>query len=378
MVGALVYWRTGRASRVSSMSADAASRLTRFVGWGLYARVSTAKTQPVRICAGYMSVKAASSRVDWLLFLLLGAMWGSSYLFIKIGVEAGLPPLTLVMGRLLIGAALLFAVVRLAREPLPRTLKEYAKLSVLGFLGIALPFYLITVAEASTDSALAAVLVSPVPLFVIPMSALFLHDERLTPARIAGVVIGLIGVAILVGFDPASLVKNDFGAELLLVASAVSYAIAGVYAKRYIVGYRPMIPALFEVTTALVMIAVAAFIFERPWEAPINFDSVLSVGWLGIFGSGLAFVIFFRLITNWGATRTSTVAYLMPVVGIILGALVLSEAITASRLFGTALVIGGVALVNIKREAIASLLGGSRGRQPATSEATAEVVTEQR
>ena len=118
---------------------------------------------------------------------------------------------------------------------------------MLGFFGIALPFYLITVAEASTDSALAAVLVSPVPLFVIPMSALFLHDERLTPARILGVVIGLVGVAVLVGFDPASLAKNDFFAELLLVASAVSYAIAGVYAKKYIVGYRPMIPALFEV-----------------------------------------------------------------------------------------------------------------------------------
>ncbi len=325
-----------------------------------------------------MSVKTSSSRIDWLLFVVLGAMWGSSYLFIKIGVTAGLPPLTLVMGRLFIGGLLLFLVVRLAKEPLPKTVREYAKLSVLGFFGIALPFYLITVAEASTDSALAAVLVSPVPLFVIPMSAIFLHDERLTPARIAGVVIGLIGVAVLVGFDPASLVKNDFGAELLLVASAISYAIAGVYAKKYIIGYRPMIPALFEVTTAFVMIAIAAFIFERPWEAPISFDSVFSVAWLGLFGSGFAFLIFFRLINNWGATRTSTVAYLMPVFGIVLGALVLSEEVTLTRVIGTALVIGGVALVNIKREAIASLFGGSRGRRPTSAEATAEVVTEQR
>jgi drug/metabolite transporter (DMT)-like permease len=310
--------------------------------------------------------------------MLLGLMWGSSYLFIKIGVEAGLPPLTLVMGRLFIGAALLFTVVRFAREPLPRTLKEYAKLSVLGFFGIALPFYLITVAEASVDSALASVLVSPVPLFVIPMSALFLHDERLTPARIAGVVIGLVGVAILVGFDPASLARGDITAELLLVASAISYAIAGVYAKRFIVGYRPMIPALFEVTTAFVMIAVAAFIFERPWTVPITSNSLLSVAWLGIFGSGLAFVIFFRLINNWGATRTSTVAYLMPVVGIILGALVLSEAVTFDRVLGTALVIGGVALVNVKREALVGLVAGWRGGQRSTAEATAEVVTEQR
>jgi drug/metabolite transporter (DMT)-like permease len=325
-----------------------------------------------------MSVsKPNSSRLDWLLFLVLGLMWGSSYLFIKIGVEAGLPPFTLVMGRLLIGGLLLLAVVLLAREPFPRTVKEYAKLSVLGFFGIALPFYLITVAEASTDSALAAVLVSPVPLFVIPMSALFLRDEQLTPARVLGVIVGLVGVAILVGFDPASLAKNDFFAELLLVASAVSYAVAGVYAKKYIVGYRPMIPALFEVVTALVMVTVAAFVFERPWEAPVNIDSVLSVAWLGLFGSGFAFLIFFRLIANWGATRTSTVAYLMPVVGIALGATFLAEAITTNRLIGTALVIGGVALVNVKREQIAGAWSSWRGRSDAAG-ATAEVVTEQR
>jgi drug/metabolite transporter (DMT)-like permease len=325
-----------------------------------------------------LTVNSSSSRLDWLLFLVLGLMWGSSYLFIKIGVEAGLPPLTLVMVRLVIGAALLYAVVRIAREPLPRTIREYAKLSVLGFFGIALPFYLITVAEASTDSALAAVLVSPVPLFVIPMSALFLRDETLTPARILGVVIGLVGVAILVGFDPASLARNDFFAELLLVASAVSYAIAAIYAKKYIVGYRPMIPALFEVVTALVMVTVAAFIFERPWEAPINFDSVLSVAWLGLFGSGFAFLIFFRLIGSWGATRTSTVAYLMPVVGIALGAIFLAEAITANRLIGTALVIGGVALVNVKREAIAGAWAGLGGRRSTSGETTEELVSEQR
>jgi drug/metabolite transporter (DMT)-like permease len=318
-----------------------------------------------------------SSRLDWLLFLVLGLMWGSSYLFIKIGVDAGLPPLTLVMARLFIGGALLLAVVRLAREPFPRTLREYAKLSVLGFFGIALPFYMITVAEATTDSALAAVLVSPVPLFVIPMSALFLHDEKLTPARILGVIVGLVGVAILVGFDPASLARNDFFAELLLVASAVSYAIAGVYAKKYIVGYRPMIPALFEVATALVMVAVAAFIFERPWEAPINADSVVAVAWLGLFGSGFAFLIFFRLIRNWGATRTSTVAYMMPVVGIALGAIFLAEAITLNRVIGTVLVIGGVALVNVKREAIAGAWASWRGRSSGV-EATAEVIADQR
>ena len=128
----------------------------------------------------------------------------------------------------------------------------------------------------------------------------------------------------------------------------------------------------------LVMVTVAAFIFERPWEAPINFDTVLSVVWLGLLGSGVAFLIFFRLITNWGATRTSTVAYVMPVVGIILGALVLSEAISWNLAIGTVLVIGGIALVNIKRESIVGAFAALRGRKTAPAEATAEVVTEER
>jgi drug/metabolite transporter (DMT)-like permease len=325
-----------------------------------------------------MSVSAASSRTNWLLFLLLGFMWGSSYLFIKIGLVAGLQPLTLITARLLIGAALLAVVVRVAREPLPRGLRAYVKLSVLGFFGIALPFYLITWAEASVDSSLAAVLASPVPLFVIPFAAVLLRDERLTPAKLVGIVIGLVGVALLVGFDPTSIGRADFTAELALVGATISYAFAGVYARRYITGYRPMIPALFEVTTALVMIAVLAFAFERPWEAPITFNSVVAVVWLGLLGSGLAFVVFFRLINQWGATRTSLVAYLMPVWGIALGALVLGEAVTLERVLGTVLVVGGIALVNVRLDQLVGALAALRGRNSPEAEAMADAVTEQR
>ena len=163
-----------------------------------------------------MTNSSGSSRpgADWLVFALLGFFWGSSYLFIKIGVLAGLPPFTLVMFRLLIGSSLLATVVLIARERLPRERRFYAHISVVGFFGIALPFVLITYAETSVDSALAAVLTAPVPLFVIPFAALLLPDEGLTLNKVIGVVIGLIGVAVLVGFDPAQLGTGDFAAEL--------------------------------------------------------------------------------------------------------------------------------------------------------------------
>jgi drug/metabolite transporter (DMT)-like permease len=308
--------------------------------------------------------------VDWLVFGLLGFFWGSSYLFIKIGVNAGLEPFTLVMFRLLIGSLLLWAVVLLARERLPREGRFYAHISVVGFFGIALPFILITVAEGTVDSALAAVLTAPVPLFVIPFAAFLLPDEGLTINKIIGVVIGLIGVAVLVGFDPAELAGGDFLAELLLVGAAISYAIAGVYARRFVTGYRPMLPALFEVFTALIMVAVLAFLFENPLAGPFTPDAIISVAWLGLLGSGLAFLAFFRLLGRWGPARTSLVAYTLPLWGIVLGALVLREQVPPALISGTALIIAGIALVNAKRESIAAAWSSVRTRvgrgQPAT------------
>lgn len=310
-----------------------------------------------------MSVTSAGgSRLDWLLFVLLSFFWGSSYLFIKVGVDAGLAPFTLVMLRLLIGSALLATVVGIARERLPREARFYGHISVVGLVGIALPFVLITIAEASVDSAVAAVLTAPVPLFVIPFAALMLADERLTANKVLGVIVGLVGVVVLVGFDPAQLGTTDFLAELLLVGAAISYAVAGVYARRFVTGYRPMIPALFEVFTALVMVGVLAFILERPLEAPVNLDTVASVLWLGLFGSGLAFLVFFRILGRWGAARTSMVAYLLPVWGIILGALVLREEIPPALLTGTALIIGGIALVNLRRSSVTDVVSAVRTR----------------
>jgi drug/metabolite transporter (DMT)-like permease len=292
--------------------------------------------------------QVASSRFDWLLFILLGFLWGSSYLFIKIGVDAGLQPFTLVMLRLLVGFALLAVVVAAAREQLPTRVRTYGHLLVMAAFSVAIPFSLITWAEQSVDSTLAAVLNGAVPLFVIVIAAAFLRDEPISPNRLVGLAIGFFGVAILVGFDPAQLAAGDFGAKLALVGSSVSYAVGAVYARRMVHGLRPMIPALFQVGFALVMVGLLALAFERPLDIPLRADAILAVVWLGLLGSGAAYLVFFRLLGRWGATRTSLVAYLLPVYGIVLGALVLSEPVDARLIVGTALVIGGIALVNAR------------------------------
>ncbi len=287
-----------------------------------------------------------SSRTDWLLFLLLGFLWGSSYIFIKIGVDAGLTPFVLVSLRLLIGLVVLAAVVAAHREPLPRSPRMYGHLVVLGAFSVAIPFFLITWAEQHVDSTIAATITSAVPLFVIAIAAFALRDEPISMNKLVGVAVGLVGVAILVGFDPAALAGGSLAAELALVGATASYAIGGVYARRMVHSLRPMIPALFQVLFALLMSTTLAFVFERPLEAPITVETGFAILWLGALGSGIAYLVFFRLLQAWGATRTSLVAYLLPIVGIALGALVLQEAVDLRLLVGTALIIGGIFVVN--------------------------------
>ena len=279
-----------------------------------------------------------SSRLDWGLFLALGLMWGTSYLFIKIGVET-LPTFTLVAVRLGIVLVFLAAVVAIARERLPRDPKIYGHLLVMSVVNVALPFALITSAEQSVDSSIAAILNGGVPLFTIVIAALFLHDEPITVNRIFGLLIGYAGVILLVGRGLGSGGgEGAISGELALLGSTASYGAGAVYARRNVRGLRPMIPALFQVLFAFVITAVIALLIERPFEVVWTGRSIFAVLWLGLLGSGLAYLCFFRLLQSWGATRTTMVAYLLPIVGIVAGALVLNEVVDAGILVGTALV----------------------------------------
>jgi drug/metabolite transporter (DMT)-like permease len=150
---------------------------------------------------------------------------------------------------------------------------------------------------------------------------------------------------------------SDLTPQLALIAAALSYAIGGVYARRFVHGLRPMIPALFQVSFAMLMSGAAALAFERPLDEVVALpvEAWLSVTWLGLIGSGMAYLLFYRLLGHWGPTRTSLVAYLLPVWGIALGWLVLREQIHSGLVLGTALVIVGIAIVNVRRASLSSV-----------------------
>lgn len=283
-----------------------------------------------------------TSRLDWAVFVALGFMWGSSYLFIKLAVD-DFGTFTLVALRLAVGAALLWTIFLFSRKRLPRSVRIYGHLAVMGALNIAIPFALITWAERDTSSAMAAILTSLVPLFAAVLAPAFLPDEPLRINAIGGLGIGLAGVFVLTGGAGDA---TELLAAVALVLSAVSYGAGAVYARRNVRGLDPMVPAVLQVTIAGIYTAAIALALESPWLARPDGEAVFSILWLGVLGSGFAYLAVFRLLQRWGATRTTAVAYLIPVFGVALGWLVLREPVGLNTLAGTGLILAGIGLVN--------------------------------
>jgi drug/metabolite transporter (DMT)-like permease len=302
---------------------------------------------------------------DWALFLVLGLMWGSAYLFIKIGVET-LTPWTLVASRLAIGVLVLGTVVAVARQPLPREARTYGHFIVLSVIYIAIPFFLITTAEQTVDSSLAAIIQSSVPLFAFPIAAVSLRDEPVTVSRVAGLLVGFAGVLVLLGGRVTSGGSGGLSGEIALVAASIAYASGAVYGRRFLHGVAPIITALMQVFFAFLITVVLAFVVEKPLATVVRPETVLVIVWLGAISSGIAYVLYYRLLSRWGATRTVLVAYMFPVVGIALGVAIRGEQIDARIIAGTILVVGGVALVN-SSATLRRRLSGSRAA-PAPTE----------
>jgi drug/metabolite transporter (DMT)-like permease len=291
---------------------------------------------------------ARPTRGDWLLLLALGVMWGTSYVWIKVAVQT-LPTFTLIAARLGIGLTLLVGVALARRLELPRNPRIYGHLLVMALINIVIPFTLITNAEQQVNSNLAAIINGAVPLFVVVLAALFLHDEPLTANRLGGIVVGYVGVIVLVA--PGLLASGAGGTisgELALIGSTLAYAAGAVYARAKMRGVAPLVPALFQVAFAFVVITAIAFAAERPLAASWPGETIFAIAWLGIFGSGLAYIVNFRLLSRIGAGGTSVLAYLLPIVGIVSGFFVRGEPVDITLVIGTALILGGIGLASSK------------------------------
>jgi drug/metabolite transporter (DMT)-like permease len=272
--------------------------------------------------------------------ILLGMLWGGSFLFIRIGVPE-LGPFVLVELRVGIAAvALALCAVILGR--LPKVRARWKQFAILGAVNAAIPFSLISAAEIHLTASLAAILNSTTVMFTALVAAVWMGDP-LTARKVVGVVMGIVGVAVLVGWDPIALnwaVVLSVGAML---AASLSYALAAVYTKRMFAGSPPLAIAIGQQTAAsmlLLPLAAASLPAERPSAA-----ATISVLALALLSTAVAYMLYYRLIENVGPTSTTTVTLLVPVFGLLLGVLILNEPFGLGTLVGLGTILCSVALV---------------------------------
>jgi drug/metabolite transporter (DMT)-like permease len=278
---------------------------------------------------------------DWSLLALLSVLWGGSFFFNGLALRE-LPPLTVVFLRVALAAILLLPLLWVYRIRFPAGLSRWRPFFALAFLNNVLPFSLIVVGQTYIPSGLASILNATTPLFTVLVMAAA-GDEKLIARRVAGVVIGLVGVVILRGEALGFGSGQGFGV-LLCLAGAFSYGLSALYARRKLSDSPPLATATFQMlASSLMMTLIAAF--ERPWQLPMPG----AVTWLTLFGlaalsTALAYIVFFQVLRRSGLTNVMLVTLLIPVTAILLGYLVLGETIALREIIG-ALVIGSALLV---------------------------------
>jgi drug/metabolite transporter (DMT)-like permease len=302
---------------------------------------------------------------EWAMLLGLSVLWGGSFFFTGIAVKE-LPPLTIVVLRVGLAAAMLYGTLRLLGLKMPHEAKTWAAFFGMGLLNNVIPFCLIVWGQTHIASGLAAILNATTPLATVIVAHVLTDDEKMTGNRPAGVLIGFAGVALMIG--PAALagIGTDVLAQLAVLAAAISYAFAGVFGRRFrLMGVAPMATATGQVIASSVMMLPVALIVERPWTLPMpgvaTWAAILGIAALS---TALGYVLYFRILGTAGATNLLLVTFLIPVSAIVLGSLVLGERLATRHLLGMALI--GVGLAAIDGRAVrlirrAAAVGRDRG-----------------
>jgi drug/metabolite transporter (DMT)-like permease len=280
----------------------------------------------------------------WFAFILLGVIWSSSFLWIKIAV-AEISPITLVAFRVLFGLLFTLIVILIQRTPQPRGFKEWFPNLLLGITNVAIPFLLISWGEQSIDSAVAAILDATVPLFTIVIAHFILRDDKMTVPKVLGLLIGFAGVIVLMSKDIGASIGPVLG-QAAVVLACVFYAGSLVFARRSTENIAGILRSAGPLFSSTAVMWLATFMIERPVKIPQLSITWIALLWLGVLGSGFAFILNYYLIHEIGPTRTSMVTYLFPLGGVILGVVFLSEKLSWQLLVGAVLVIASLAVAN--------------------------------
>ena len=277
------------------------------------------------------------------LLLSVALIWGASFMFIKVAVEEIEPAAAMALR--LAFAGLFLVPFLLAQQGLRRTIRGLRDTGwgavFLGFMNAALPFTLIAWGEQHVDSAIAAIANAPVPIFVALLAIRFQHSERVRGARLFGVLVGFVGVAVLAGFQPTGGWLAVAG-TLAASAAALSYAISNLFTQRRYGDTQPLVLVTAASLAGAALLAPVALL-QLPDSVPSG-RALASVAVLGIAGTAIAMILFFRMLASYGASRASLVTYLVPVTAIFYGVFLLDERLAPNAIAGLVLILAGVAL----------------------------------
>jgi drug/metabolite transporter (DMT)-like permease len=285
------------------------------------------------------------SLLEWSLLGLLSMVWGATFFFAEIALVE-LSPAWIVLLRVGLAATALQLVMRLAGQGVPMTPLLFAQFAVMGCLNNVLPFSLIFWSQTAIDSSLAAILNATTPFWVVLLAHFLTADERATPQKIAGILIGWSGVVVMVGPGLLSGLGADLLPQLAVLAATFCYASSGIWARRFR-GLPPLAGAAWQLTASTVIMAPLV-LATQPWPA---FGTLLPATWaavlaLALVGTAFAYVLFFRILATAGATNLLLVTFLIPITAVALGGLLLGERLAAGEVTGMALILAGLAVID--------------------------------
>lgn len=284
---------------------------------------------------------------DWSLLIALSILWGGSFFFVRVALD-GVPPLTLVLARVVIASAVLLLLLRATGEALPRRRDVWLTLAVMALLNNIIPFSLIFWGQTAIPAGLAAILNATTPLFTVIVMHLFTTDDRATPGKAAGVALGFAGVVVLVGPAVTGALDTPLWALAACLAAALSYAFSGLWGRRIKpLGLTPTFTAWAQLTvTSLVMTPVVALV-DRPWALAMpGLPAIAAVVALAVLSTALAYTIFFRILASAGPSNLLLVTFLIPVSAILLASLFLGERLAWTHFAGMGLIGLGLAAID--------------------------------
>jgi drug/metabolite transporter (DMT)-like permease len=285
----------------------------------------------------------------WFVFITLGLIWSSSFLWIKIGVQE-IGPMALVAFRMLFGALTAIIIGIYLKVAWPRDGKTWWTFAILGPASLAIPIFFISWGEQTIDSAVASILNATTPLFTIVIAHFLLQDDKMTVQKVLGLLIGFAGVVVLLSEDLVAGAQNSVIGQAAVILASLFYAGSAVFARKLTQHVDGVVRGAMPLITSAIFMWIAGPLTEKPFEFPSLPLTWIAILWLGILGSGLAVIMLYYLIHEVGPTRASMVTYLFPVGGVILGVIFLSEHLSWQLVVGTLLIIASLVVVNWKRK----------------------------